>query len=80
MAGRDQRESEQSLAGLSKRYLWWQYAGMGIFLSWPVAIQLAGYLRLNIRLDVLSVLMVIVAAVVFAIGHYGRQELKERNR
>ena len=53
---------------------------MGIFLSWPVAIQVAGYLRLNVRLDVLSVLMVFVAVVVFAIGHVGRQELKEGKR
>jgi len=50
---------------------------MGIFLSWPVAIQLVGYFRLNIHLDILSVLMVIVAVVVFAIGTVCRQEIRE---
>lgn len=74
------RENRSDKVALERRYLRVQYIGMGIFLSWPVAIQLTGYFGVRIALDMLSVLMVTVAVVVFAIGHVGRQELKEQGR
>ena len=77
---RPEQRNDSNYEVARRKWLWWQYVGMGIFLSWPVAIQVAGYLRLNIRLDVLSVLMVFIAVIVFAIGHVGRQQLKEGKR
>lgn len=55
-----------------------QTIGMAIFLSWPVAMILADMYGLRTIIPVMSVLMILVAWVVFCIGLVGRQELKEQ--
>ena len=63
-----------------RKYLWWQYAGMGIFLAtWP-GIMMVAMFGVPIRPEIFAVLMVTVAVVVFAIGTVCRQELKEGKR
>ena len=75
-----EREGRSDKVAEKRKYLRIQYVGMGIFLSWPVAMQLVLYFRLGIRLEILSVLMIMVAVVVFAIGTVGRQELKGQGK
>ena len=74
------REGRSDKVAEERKYLRIQYIGMGIFLSWPVAMQLVLYLRLGIRLDILTVLMVLGSAIVFAIGTDGREKLKEQGK
>jgi len=76
MAG-TQREDCSDEVAARRKYLRFMEVGMAIFLAWPVAVVAAGTFGLNIRCDILSVLMIMVAVVVFAIGHVGRQELEE---
>lgn len=60
-----------------QRYIRVQIVGMSIFLAtWP-GIMMISMFNLKIRGDIFAVLMVVVAVIIFAIGHYGKQELKE---
>ena len=78
MARGSQREDSHDKIAEERKYLWVQYFGMGIFLAtWP-GIMMVAMFGVPIRPEVFAVLMLTVAAVVFAIGHYGRQELRER--
>ena len=74
-----QKGNCKNVVNPEQKYIRIQIAGMAIFLSWPVAIYLAGYCRLNIAMDILTVLMVLTAVIVFSIGTVGKQELKEHN-
>ena len=62
-----------------QKYIRIQIAGMAIFLSGPVAMQLATYYGLDYIIPQIAALLGIIALVVFFIGLVGKQELKERN-
>ena len=63
-----------------RKYIRLQEIGMAVFLSWPVAMMLAAMYGLDAIIPVMSVLLIMVAVIIFAIGHVGRQELKEQSR
>lgn len=78
--GRQEDIGNPSASPELRKYIRIQIVGMSIFLSWPVAICFAEYFRLNINLGQLSVLMIMVAVVVFCVGLVGRQELKAQEK
>jgi hypothetical protein len=51
---------------------------MSCWLSWPVALMLAEMYGVFPLMVVLSPLLLITGVVIFAIGHYGRQDLRAR--
>jgi hypothetical protein len=52
--------------------------GLSCILAWPVAIMLAAMYGLENMVPIMSVVMVMIGVVVFAIGYVGRQELRGR--
>lgn len=76
--GEIQTEHRQNGAALARKYLRFQEVGLSIWLAWPVAIMVASMYGLDRAVGVISVFMIVIGAIVFAIGHYGRQELRER--
>lgn len=77
---RGQREiREDGVSPELRKIIRVQIVGMSIFLSWPVAMMLATMYGLDYIIPQISALLIIIALIVFAIGHVGRQELKERN-
>jgi len=78
--GTGQRKDSSDKVAEARKYLWWQYVGMGIFLAtWP-GIMMVAMFGVPIRPDIFAILMCTVAVVVFAIGTVGRQELKASDR
>lgn len=75
-----EKEDRSDKVAEERKYLRIQYVGMGIFLSWPVAMVLAAMYGLDAIIPAMSVLLIMVAVIIFAIGHVGRQELKEQSR
>jgi hypothetical protein len=75
-----QRESRKPQINPVRKYIWCQQVGMAIFFAWPVAIMLASMFDLDYIVVQMSVLMVGIAVLIFAIGHVGREELAERRR
>lgn len=75
---RDQREDHQNAAAPARKYLRLQEAGLSIFLSWPVAMMLLTMFSLDHIIGQVSIVMVLLAAIIFAIGTDGREKLKER--
>jgi len=53
-------------------------AGLSFIFAWPVAIMLAAMYGLKTLVPVVSVLMVMVGVLIFAIGAVGRQELRDK--
>lgn len=74
------KDSKLSVSPELRKYIRLQEIGMAVFLSWPVAMMLAAMYGLDAIIPVMSVLLIMVAVIIFAIGHVGRQELKEQSR
>lgn len=76
----DQRQDRKPEAALElRRCVRFQQAGWLMFCCWPVAAIVAAMCNLStMAIGAMSVLMIMAAVIVFAIGHTGLQELKER--
>lgn len=76
----DQRQdSKPEAAAELRRYIRFQQAGWLMFCAWPVGMIAAAYFDVNpTQISIISVLWVMAAIIIFAIGHTGKQELKER--
>lgn len=77
MGGTPREEDCRNKVAEARKYLWWQYVGMGIFLATCPGTMMVVMFRVPISPDIFVVLMVTVAEIVFAIGTVGRQELKD---
>jgi hypothetical protein len=62
----------------ARKFIRLQEIGMSCWLSWPVAMMLADMYGVFPLMVVLSPLLLITGVVIFAIGHYGRQDLRAR--
>lgn len=62
----------------ARKYIRCQIAGWFMVCSWPVAMYLAAMYGFGHIIYAMSVLLLMTAVIIFAIGHVGRQELKER--
>jgi len=62
----------------ARKYIRLQEIGMSCWLSWPVALILADMYSLHRFMGIITVLLIYIGVVIFAIGHYGRQELRAR--
>jgi len=62
----------------ARKYIRLQEVGLAFFLSWPVAMMVATIYNLGYIIPIMSVLLIYIGVVIFAIGHVGRQELAER--
>lgn len=76
--GSQRKISSPQLDPELQKYIRIQTAGMAIFLSWPVAMMLAAMYGLDGIIPAISVVMIMVAMIIFFIGLVGRQELKEQ--
>lgn len=61
-----------------QKYMRFMQAGLSFIFAWPVAIMLAAMYGLKTLVPVVSVLMVMVGVLIFAIGAVGRQELRDK--
>jgi len=75
---RTERESRQDGVSLARRYLRLQEIGLAFLCAWPVAMQIAAMYGLGLIIPQISALMLMAAVVFFAIGHVGRQELRDK--
>lgn len=77
--GRNAREGRKDkVVNPERRYIRLQEIGMSCWLSWPVALMLADMYDLHRFMGIITVLLLYIGVVIFAIGHYGRQELRAR--
>ena len=74
------KDSQDGVSPELRKYIRIQIAGMSIFLSWLPAIMLADMYGLTYAVPQISVLLPMVALVVFLIGTVGKQEFKENTR
>ena len=73
----ERREDANHLVAEERKWLWWQYVGMGIFLAtWPATMAI-GMWSLPIRPDIFVIVMVLGSAIIFGIGQDRRDKLKE---
>ena len=76
---KDQGKAREDVSSELQKYIRFQQAGWIMFCCWPVAAIVAAMRNLSIAaISAMSVLMIMAAIIIFAIGHTGRQELKER--
>jgi uncharacterized membrane protein len=76
----DGRESRKDRVNPARKYIRLQEIGLAFFLSWPVAMMAADMYGLQYIIPIMSVLLIGVAVILFAIGHEGRQGLREQKR
>ena len=72
------REDRKDRVNPVQKYIRLQEIGLACWLAWPVAMILADMYGLASIIPIMSVLLLMVGVVIFAIGHVGRQELKTR--
>lgn len=78
MEGTDRENRKHPVDPEKRRYLRFMQVGLSCILAWPVAIMLAAMYGLKSLIPSVSVLMVMIGEIIFAIGYVGRQELRER--
>ena len=76
--GRTGREDRKDKVNPERRYIRLQEIGMACWLSWPVALMLMDMYDLHRLMAVVSVLLLYIGVIIFAIGHVGRQEFRAR--
>ena len=72
------RESHKYAIRPERKYIRLQEIGLAHWLAWPTAMMLAAMYGLQHIIPVMSVLLLMVGVIIFAIGYVGRQELRER--
>ena len=77
---KDQGKDREPVSPELQKCIRFQQAGWILFCCWPVAAVVAAMRNVSpMIISVMSFLMIMVAIIIFAIGHTGRQELKERD-
>ena len=80
MEGTEREGHSHPIDPEKRKYMRFMQVGLSCILAWPVAIMLAAMYGLQNQVPIMSVLMVMIGLVIFAIGDIGRQELAERRR
>lgn len=73
-----ERDNRKDKVTPVRKYIRLQEIGMAHWLVWPVAMILADMYDLQTIIPIMSVLLIYIGVVIFAIGHVGRQEFNER--
>ena len=73
-----ERESGKDKINPARRYIRLQEIGMSCWLSWSPAMMLADMYDVQRIIPAMSVLLLSIGTVIFAIGHEGRRELRAK--
>ena len=74
------RESRKHPVNPERKYIRLQEIGMAHWLTWPVAMMLADMYHVQHIIPIMSVLLIYIGVVIFAIGYVGRQKLREQGQ
>lgn len=78
MEGTHRENSNHQVDPEKRKYMWFMQVGLSCILAWPVAIMLAAMYGLESLIPIVSVLMIMIGVLIFAIGNVGRQELQDK--
>jgi len=78
MEGTHRENNKHPVDPEKRKYMRFMQVGLSCILAWPVAIMLAAMYGLENIVPIMSVLIVMIGVVIFAIGYVGAQELRER--
>lgn len=76
--GQGKDSSDQVKSPELRRWINVQTIGMSFVLAIPVAMMVADMYGLQQQVPQIGVLLFMIGTVIFAIGHYGRRELRAR--
>jgi hypothetical protein len=76
--GTHRENSNHQVDPEKRKYMRLMQIGLSCILAWPVVIMLAAMYGLENIVPIISVLMVMIGVVIFAIGEIGRQELRDK--
>ena len=80
MEGTERENHSHSIDPEKRKCMRFMQVGLSCIVAWPVAIMLAAMYGLQNQVPIMSVVMVMIGIVIFAIGYVGRQELAEQKR